>query len=141
MPVVSICDLSKYDGQEVTVRGWLYNIRSSGKIIFPILRDGSGLLQCIVFKNNVSPEVFEKAKALTQESSLELTGTARKVPEGKSAPGGYELDVKDLVVVQLVPAGAAVPDYSEGTWHRVPDGSAPPLDSLVAPACHFEDPS
>ena len=103
MPVVSISDLSKYDGQEVTVRGWLYNIRSSGKIIFPILRDGSGLLQCIVFKNNVSPEVFEKAKALTQESSLELTGTARKVPEGKSAPGGHELDVKELVLVQLVP--------------------------------------
>ncbi len=109
MPVVSICDLSKYDGQEVTVRGWLYNIRSSGKIIFPILRDGSGLLQCIVFKNNVSPEVFEKAKALTQESSLELAGTVRKVPEGKSAPGGYELDVKDLVVVQLVPAEQPFP--------------------------------
>src|SRR5688572_15544804 len=109
MPVVSICDLSKYDGQEVTVQGWLYNIRSSGKIIFPILRDGSGLLQCIVFKNNVTPEVFEKAKGLTQESSLELTGTVRKVPEGKSAPGGYELDVKDLVVVQLVPAEQPFP--------------------------------
>lgn len=109
MPVVSICDLSKYDGQEVTVRGWLYNIRSSGKIIFPILRDGSGLLQGIVFKNNVTPEVFEKAKTLTQESSLELTGTVRKVPEGKSAPGGYELDVKDLVVVQLVSAEQPFP--------------------------------
>ena len=109
MPVVSICDLSKYDGQEVSVRGWLYNIRSSGKIIFPILRDGSGLLQCIVFKNNVSPEVFEKAKTLTQESSLELTGMVRKVPEGKSAPGGYELDVKDLVVVQLVPTDQPFP--------------------------------
>ena len=109
MPVVSICDLSKYDGQEVTVRGWLYNIRSSGKIIFPILRDGSGLLQCIVFKNNVSPEVFETAKALTQESSLELAGTVRNVPEGKSAPGGFELDVKDLVVVQLVPAEQPFP--------------------------------
>ena len=109
MPVVSICDLSKYDGQEISVRGWLYNIRSSGKIIFPILRDGSGLLQGIVFKNNVTPEVFEKAKGLTQESSLELTGTVRKVPEGKSAPGGYELDVKDLVVVQLVPAEKPFP--------------------------------
>ena len=109
MPVVSICDLSKYDGQEVTVRGWLYNIRSSGKIIFPILRDGSGLLQGIVFKNNVTPEVFEKAKGLTQESSLELTGTVRKVPEGKSAPGGFELDVKDLVIVQLVPAEQPFP--------------------------------
>ena len=109
MPVVSICDLSKYDGQEVSVRGWLYNIRSSGKIIFPILRDGSGLLQCVVFKNTVTPEVFERAKGLTQESSLELTGTVRKVPEGKSAPGGYELDVKDLVVVQLVPAEQPFP--------------------------------
>ena len=109
MPVVSICDLSKYDGQEISVRGWLYNIRSSGKIIFPIVRDGSGLLQCIVFKNNVSPEVFEKARALTQESSLELTGTVRKVPEGKSAPGGYELDVRDLAVVQLVPAEQPFP--------------------------------
>jgi len=109
MPVVSICDLSKYDGQEVSIRGWLYNIRSSGKIIFPILRDGSGLLQGIVFKNNVTPEVFEKAKALTQESSLELTGTVRKVPEGKSAPGGYELDVKDLMIVQLVPAEQPFP--------------------------------
>jgi asparaginyl-tRNA synthetase len=109
MPVVSICDLSKYDGQEVSVRGWLYNIRSSGKIIFPILRDGSGLLQGIVFKNNVTPEVFERAKGLTQESSLELTGTVRKVPEGKSAPGGYELDVKDVVVVQLVSAEQPFP--------------------------------
>jgi asparaginyl-tRNA synthetase len=109
MPVVSICDLAKYDSQEVTVRGWLYNIRSSGKIIFPILRDGSGLLQCVVFKNNVSPEVFEAAKALTQESSLELSGTVRKVPEGKSAPGGYELDVKDLLVVQLVAAEQPFP--------------------------------
>jgi asparaginyl-tRNA synthetase len=109
MPVVSICDLSKYDGQEVSVRGWLYNIRSSGKIIFPILRDGSGLLQGIVFKNNVTPEVFERAKGLTQESSLELTGTVRKVPEGKSAPGGYELDVKDMVVVQLVSAEQPFP--------------------------------
>jgi len=109
MPVVPISDLAAYDGQEVTVRGWLYNIRSSGKIIFPILRDGSGLLQCIVFKNNVTPEVFEKAKALTQESSLELQGMVRKVPEGKTAPGGYELDVKDLAVFQLVPADQPFP--------------------------------
>ncbi|MCI0626813.1 MAG: asparagine--tRNA ligase [Acidobacteria bacterium] len=109
MPVASICDLSKHDGQEVTVRGWLYNVRSSGKIIFPILRDGSGLLQCIAFKNNVSPEVFERAKALTQESSLEVTGIVRKVPEGKSAPGGFELDVRDLTVLQLVPADQPFP--------------------------------
>jgi asparaginyl-tRNA synthetase len=109
MPVVTIQELSSYDGQEVTVRGWLYNVRSSGKIIFPILRDGSGLLQCIVFKNNVEPEVFEKAKGLTQESSLEVTGTVRKVPEGKTAPGGYELDVRALTVFQLVPVEHSFP--------------------------------
>lgn len=109
MPVVSIQDLPRHDGQEVTVRGWLYNIRSSGKIVFPILRDGSGLLQCILLKNNVGPEVFERAKSLTQESSLEVTGTVRKVPEGKSAPGGYELDVRDLVLYQIVPAEQPFP--------------------------------
>ncbi len=102
MPVVSIQELPGYDGKEVTVRGWLYNIRSSGKIVFPIVRDGSGLLQCVLLKNNVSPEVFERARSLTQESSLEVTGTVRKVPEGKSAPGGYELDVTNLMLFQLV---------------------------------------
>jgi asparaginyl-tRNA synthetase len=109
MPVVSIQELSKYDAQEVTVRGWLYNIRSSGKIVFPIVRDGSGLLQCVLLKNNVGPEVFERAKSLTQESSVEITGTVRKVPEGKSAPGGYELDVRDLTIFQLVPPEEAFP--------------------------------
>src|SRR5438093_7222779 len=89
MRVVTVSELSRYDGQEVTVKGWLYNLRSSGKIIFPIVRDGTGLLQTIVLKNAVAPEVFERAKALTQESSLEVTGTVRKVHEGKTAPGGH----------------------------------------------------
>ena len=109
MPFVYINEISKYEGQEVTVKGWLYNIRSSGKIIFPILRDGTGLLQTIVLKNAVSPEVFERAKELTQESSLEVTGTVRKVPEGKTAPGGHELDVKNLKIEQLIPAEQPFP--------------------------------
>src|SRR5437763_1944667 len=109
MPFVYINEISKYEGQEVTVKGWLYNIRSSGKIIFPILRDGTGLLQTIVLKNAVSPEIFERAKELTQESSLEVTGTVRKVPEGKTAPGGHELDVKNLKIEQLIPAEQPFP--------------------------------
>ena len=109
MPFVYINEISKYEGQEVTVKGWLYNIRSSGKIIFPILRDGTGLLQTIVLKNAVSPEIFERAKELTQESSLEVTGTVRKVPEGKTAPGGHELDVKDLKIHQLIPIDRPFP--------------------------------
>ena len=109
MPFVYINEISKFQGQEVTVKGWLYNMRSSGKIIFPILRDGTGLLQAIVLKNAVSPELFERAKELTQESSLEVTGTVRKVPEGKTAPGGHELDVKDLKIGQLIPADQPFP--------------------------------
>lgn len=109
MPCIYISEIGKYEGQEVTVRGWLYNIRSSGKIIFPILRDGTGLLQTILLKNAVSPDVFETAKTLTQESSLQVTGTVRRVPEGKTAPGGFELDVKDLKIGQLIPSDQPFP--------------------------------
>src|SRR6185369_13615720 len=87
MPFVYIRDISQHEGQEVTVKGWLYNIRSSGKIIFGIVRDGTGWLQTVLVKNAIAPVVFERSRALTQESSLEVTGTVRKVPEGKSAPG------------------------------------------------------
>jgi asparaginyl-tRNA synthetase len=109
MPFVRISELSQNEGKEVTVKGWLHNIRSSGKIVFPILRDGTGLLQAILLKNAVAPEVFENAKGLTQESSIEVTGIVRKVPEGKTAPGGYELEVKDLNVLQLVPVEQPFP--------------------------------
>jgi asparaginyl-tRNA synthetase len=109
MPFVRISELSQNEGKEVTVKGWLHNIRSSGKIVFPILRDGTGLLQAILLKNAVTPEVFENAKGLTQESSIEVTGIVRKVPEGKTAPGGYELEVKDLNVLQLVPVEQPFP--------------------------------
>jgi asparaginyl-tRNA synthetase len=109
MPCVYVSEVGKYEGREVTVRGWLYNIRSSGKIIFPILRDGTGLLQTILVKNAVQPEVFEAARALTQESSVEVTGTVRKVPEGKTAPGGFELDIKDLKIGQVIPVDRPFP--------------------------------
>ncbi|MEW5976588.1 MAG: asparagine--tRNA ligase [Acidobacteriota bacterium] len=103
MSFVYIRDLPAFENREVTVRGWLYNLRSSGKIVFPILRDGTGLLQAIVLKNMVTPEVFDSARSLTQESSLEVTGTVRTVPAGKTAPGGVELEVKDLKIIQGVP--------------------------------------
>jgi asparaginyl-tRNA synthetase len=109
MASVYIRDIARYASQEVTVKGWLYNIRSSGKIIFPIIRDGTGLLQAILFRNAVAPEVFESAKALTQESSLEVTGIVRSVPEGKTAPGGVELEIKDLKILQLIPVDQSFP--------------------------------
>jgi asparaginyl-tRNA synthetase len=109
MSFAHIADLPVLEGQVTTVRGWLHNIRSSGKICFPILRDGTGLLQCILLKNAVQPEVFEAARNLTQESSLEVTGIIRKVPEGKTAPGGVEMEIQELKVIQLVPSDQPFP--------------------------------
>lgn len=93
---IYIKDLGKHVGESVTLKGWLYNKRSSGKVKFLILRDGTGYLQCIVFKGNVSEEIFELADSLAQESSFEVTGL---VKEEKRAVGGYELDVTDLKLI------------------------------------------
>lgn len=97
MDKISISILGKYVSQEVTVKGWLYNKRSSGKIKFIVLRDGSGYLQCVYFKGNVTPEVFELADKLGHESSIAVTG---KVKEEPRAPGGYELDASGLELIQ-----------------------------------------
>ncbi len=95
-PKIYIKDLASYVGEKVTLKGWLYNKRSSGKIKFLILRDGTGYLQCVVFKGNVNEEVFDLADKITQESSFEVTGTVREEPR---APGGYELDAVDLKLI------------------------------------------
>ena len=99
-PVTSIAQIGTREGQSVTVRGWLYNLRESGKLLFPIFRDGTGQIQGIVPKAAVPPEVFDAVKQLTQESAVIVTG---KVRADKRAPGGYELDVSDVKVVQRVP--------------------------------------
>ena len=96
MRKIFISDLSQYVGKEITIQGWLYNKRSAGKLHFLILRDGTGYLQCVFFKGNVSEEVFESAGKIGQESSIEITG---KVKEEKRAPGGYELDATDLKII------------------------------------------
>ncbi|HOI29876.1 MAG TPA: asparagine--tRNA ligase [Melioribacteraceae bacterium] len=97
-PTVYIKDLSKHVGEEVTLKGWLYNKRSSGKIKFLILRDGTGYVQSVVFKGNVSDEIFDSADKITQESSFEVTG---KIREEKRAVGGFELDATDLKIIGL----------------------------------------
>lgn len=91
-----INELKNHIGEEVTLKGWLYNSRSSGKLVFLQLRDGTGIVQCVVFKGN-SEEVFEKAKPLGQESSLIVHGTV-KADERSSI--GVEIDVKDIEVLQ-----------------------------------------
>jgi len=99
-PVTTIAEIGKHEGQTVTIRGWLYNLRESGKLLFPIFRDGSGVIQGVVPKSAVPPEVFDAVKSLTQESSVIVEG---KVRADKRAPGGYELDVSCVQVIQRVP--------------------------------------
>jgi asparaginyl-tRNA synthetase len=96
MDQVYVNQLSRHVGEEVTLKGWLYNLRSSGKILFPQLRDGTGVVQCVVLKKTVAPEVWEQLKGLGQESSLIVRGTVRA---DERAPGGYEVDVTAAEVV------------------------------------------
>jgi asparaginyl-tRNA synthetase len=105
-PVATIAEIGRHEGQSVTLRGWLYNLRESGKLLFPIFRDGTGLIQGVAHVKSVTPEIFEKLKGLTQESSVIVTG---KVRADKRAPGGYELDVEDVHVVQRVPESDPYP--------------------------------
>ena len=94
-----INQLSTHVGEEVTLKGWLYNLRSSGKILFPQLRDGTGVVQCVVLKNAITAETWEALKGLGQESALVIKGTVRA---DSRAPGGYEIDVVNAEVVQQV---------------------------------------
>ena len=98
MTTITIEQAEKYDGQEVTIQGWLYNLRESGKLLFPIFRDGTGVMQGVVsLKEN--PDAFAALKGLTQESSVIVTG---KIRSEQRAPGGYEIGVTAVQVLQKV---------------------------------------
>ncbi len=98
MDRIYVEDLPAHEGETITIKGWLYNKRSSGKIRFPVLRDGTGYLQGVMVKGSVPEEVFARFDQLTQESSLSLTGRIRKE---QRAPGGYEMDVTDLEIIHV----------------------------------------
>jgi asparaginyl-tRNA synthetase len=98
MPVAYIENVGAHDGNEITLRGWVYNKRSSGKLQFILLRDGTGVIQCVAFKGNFTPEQFDALDKLTQESSVEIQGKVRK---DSRSPGGYEVDVTGFKIVQL----------------------------------------
>ncbi|MCI0661049.1 MAG: asparagine--tRNA ligase [Acidobacteria bacterium] len=93
-----ISEISKHAGEEITIKGWLFNKRSSGKLGFLEIRDGSGIIQGIVSRNEVSEQTWNNSEQLTQESSIIVTGTPREHPK---RPGVFELDVKNLEIVQL----------------------------------------
>ena len=103
--IITIEQAGKYDGQEVTIQGWLYNLRESGKLLFPIFRDGTGIIQGVVsLKEN--PEAFGALKGLTQESSVIVSG---KIRAEQRALGGYEIGVTGVQVVQKVPEDTPFP--------------------------------
>jgi len=98
-PVVTIERVGGYAGRIVIIRGWLYNLRESGKLLFPIFRDGTGVIQGVVSQKEY-PEAFAALKGLTQESSVVITGPVQAEPR---APGGYEIHIHAADVVQRVP--------------------------------------
>lgn len=98
MPLAYVENVGAHEGNEVTLRGWVYNKRSSGKLQFILLRDGTGVIQCVAFKGNFTAGQFEALDRVTQESSLEMQGKVRK---DARSPGGYELDVTGFRIVQL----------------------------------------
>ncbi len=105
MTTITIENAGRFTGREVTLKGWLYNLRESGKLLFPIFRDGTGIIQGVcALKENA--EAFEALKGLTQESSVIVTG---KIRAEKRAPGGYEIGVTSIHVVQRVPESTPFP--------------------------------
>lgn len=95
---VYIEDIGKYDGKEIEIKGWLYNKRSSGKVRFLLIRDGTGIVQSVISEGEVDKKIFETADKISQESSVIIKGFVR---QDKRAPGGYEIVATDLRIVQL----------------------------------------
>jgi asparaginyl-tRNA synthetase len=106
IPRIRITEAAQHIGESVEIAGWLYNLRRSGKIAFPIVRDGSGTMQCVAVKSALPEELFETIKNLTQESSIIVTG---KLRAEQRAAGGVEMDVEDVVVLQRVPESDPYP--------------------------------
>ena len=103
---ITIAEAHQHEGKSVEIPGWLYNLRKSGKIVFPLLRDGSGLMQAVAVKSALPEAVFEEIKNLTQESSIILKGRIRK---DDRAPGGYEMDIEGVETLQRVPESDPYP--------------------------------
>ncbi len=96
LPEVQVSDIARWEGQEVTLKGWLYHLRKKGRLVFLLVRDGSGTIQAVVFKKEVAPEVFDLAQSLSQESAIIVRGIVRR---DERAPIGYEISVQTVVLV------------------------------------------
>ena len=111
LPYARIAELSAHAGLEVRVRGWVTHLRSSGKVAFIVMRDGSGSLQCVLVKLSVAQETWERFALLTQETTIEVTGEVR--PDAR-APGGYELAVSELLITGPSPSDYPIQPKEHG---------------------------
>ncbi len=114
--LIRVEQIADYVGQEVTVQGWVYNRTDKGKLVFLLVRDGYGFVQCVAFKGDLDEALFEQIMRLPQESSVIITGPVRADQRAPGIPGGYEIGVKDLKIVQ-----AAEDDYPMALKEHGPD--------------------
>ena len=132
-PAVDIASLAQHIGEIVTLRGWVYHLRSSGKVRFLVVRDGSGMAQGVLVKGRLPEDDFQQFERLTLVSSLRLEGLVRAEPR---APGGYELEVTRVIPVQIAPDYPISPKE-----HGVAFLMDPPPVAAVPPAAgHLENP-
>jgi len=98
--LIQIADIAQHVGQQVTVRGWLYNRTDKGRLQFLLVRDGTGIAQCVAFKKELEPATFETIANLSQESSVVVTGTVRADERAPGTPGGFEIGINGLELMQ-----------------------------------------
>ena len=101
VPVIRVSQIKEYTGQEVAIQGWVYSRTDKGKLVFLLVRDGSGFVQCVAFKNDLEPAVFDQLMRLPQETSLVVSGMVRVDGRAPGIPGGYEVGIKGVEIVQL----------------------------------------
>ena len=104
MSIIRVDEISKYDGQEVTVQGWVYNRTDKGKLVFLLVRDGTGFVQCVAFKGDLDEKLFDQVMRLPQESAVVISGPVRADKRAPGIPGGYEIGVKKIDIVQTADA-------------------------------------
>jgi len=100
VPIIRVDRIADYLAQEVTIQGWVYNRTDKGKLVFLLVRDGYGFVQCVAFKGDLDPELFDRLTRLPQESSVIITGMVRADTRAPGIPGGYEVGVKDVAIMQ-----------------------------------------
>jgi asparaginyl-tRNA synthetase len=99
-PIIHVNQIADYTGQEVTIQGWVYNRTDKGKLVFLLVRDGYGFVQCVAFKGDIEPELFDQLTRLPQESSVMINGVVRADTRAPGIPGGYEVGVKSVEILQ-----------------------------------------